>query len=48
MDFSSFTIIVDEAQCVGCGICEYVCGSVNDRLAIKVVPMRLFNQIEAL
>lgn len=48
MDFSSFTITVDEARCVGCGICEYVCGSVNDRLAIKVAPMRSFNQIEDL
>ena len=47
MDFSSFTITVDEGQCVGCGICEYVCGSVNDRLAIKVATIRSFNQIEA-
>lgn len=45
MDFSSFTIKVDEGRCVGCGICEYVCGSVNDRLAIKVAPMRSFNEI---
>ena len=45
MDFSSFAITVDEARCVGCGICEYVCGSVNDRLAIKVVPFRSY-QVE--
>jgi len=48
MDFSSFGILVDAVQCVGCGICEYVCVSVNDRLAIKVVPLRSFSQTESI
>lgn len=48
MDFSSFRIQVKDVQCVGCGICEYVCGSVNDRIAIKVAPIRSFSQTEAL
>ncbi len=48
MDFSSFGILVDHVQCVGCGICEYVCGSVNDRLAIKVVPFRSYSQAESI
>ena len=43
MDFSSFGITVDENQCVGCGICEYVCGCVNDSIAIQVIPVRSFN-----
>jgi len=46
MDFSSFTIAVDAGQCVGCGICEYICGSVNDRIAIKVAPVRFLSQAE--
>ncbi len=30
--------IVDMDKCVGCGICEYVCNTVTQPLAIKVVP----------
>ena len=30
MDFSSMTIGVDGGRCVGCGICEHVCKTVND------------------
>ena len=40
MDFSSMDIRVDEARCVGCGICEYTCKTVNDRIAIKVSRVR--------
>ena len=40
MDFSSMGIRVDEALCVGCGICEYTCKTVNDQIAIKVSPAR--------
>ncbi|MDT7044156.1 4Fe-4S dicluster domain-containing protein [Candidatus Nitronereus thalassa] len=42
MDFSVFALSVNEEVCVGCGICEYICGSVNDRIAIKVMPIRTF------
>ena len=38
MDFGTFLVAVDEEQCVGCGICQYICGTVNDRAAIRVAP----------
>ena len=41
MNFSNFQISVDQLRCVGCGICQQVCKSVNDRVAIKVHPARL-------
>lgn len=41
MDFASMAIRVEEARCVGCGMCEYICRTVNDRIAIKVSPARL-------
>ena len=47
MDFSSFCISVSQPQCIGCGICEYVCASVNDRIAIKVEPVRLLRETES-
>ena len=40
MDFDLLRIIVSDQQCVGCGICEYTCKSVNDRVAITVKPVR--------
>lgn len=40
MDFDVFRVIVSESRCVGCGICEYTCKSVNDRIAITVRPTR--------
>lgn len=41
MDFSLFQVMVNTGLCVGCGICEQTCKTVNDRIAIKVVPARL-------
>lgn len=38
MDFGAFLVAVDENLCVGCGICQYICGTVNDRTAIRVTP----------
>ena len=32
--------VVDEEKCVGCGICEQVCSTVNDKIAIKVFSGR--------
>lgn len=37
MDFASYHIRVDDSVCVGCGICQYICGTVNDRSAIRIV-----------
>lgn len=41
MDFEALQIVVSKERCVGCGICEQTCKTVNDRIAIKVVPARL-------
>ena len=41
MDFSSMAIGVDGGRCVGCGICEHICKTVNDHVAIKVIPANL-------
>ena len=40
MDFGSLRLKVDERACVGCGICQQVCKTVNDRIAIKVTSTR--------
>lgn len=48
LDFSAFRIQVQEEQCVGCGICEHICKTVNDRVvAIRVVPERSRRSAEA-
>ena len=41
MDFTAMRLVVAEERCVGCGMCEQICKTVNDRLAIKVVPARI-------
>ena len=40
VDFSDPYPVVDLEKCVGCGICEQVCSTVNDRIAIKVMSGR--------
>jgi ferredoxin-type protein NapG len=40
IDFIDPYPIVDKGKCVGCGICEQVCSTVNDRVAIKVFSGR--------
>ncbi len=37
MDFGTFRVKIDEGLCVGCGICQYICHTVNDREAIRIV-----------
>jgi len=41
MDFETFRLVVTAERCVGCGICEQTCKTVNDTIAIRVVPARL-------
>ncbi|WP_447979614.1 4Fe-4S dicluster domain-containing protein [Candidatus Nitrospira bockiana] len=41
MDFETMRVSVSSSNCVGCGLCEYTCKSVNDRTAITVRPARL-------
>lgn len=40
MDFEGMRLLVASERCVGCGLCEQICKTVNDRLAIKVTPAR--------
>ncbi|NGZ03778.1 MAG: 4Fe-4S ferredoxin [Nitrospira sp. WS238] len=40
MDFEVLHLVVAQEQCVGCGMCEQICKTVNDRIAIKVTPAR--------
>ena len=40
MDFSALRLVVAQERCVGCGMCEQICKTVNDRVAIKVMPAR--------
>ena len=44
MDFETMHLVVASERCVGCGICEQICKTVNDRLAIKVMPVRWLNK----
>ncbi|MDR4509518.1 MAG: 4Fe-4S dicluster domain-containing protein [Candidatus Brocadiaceae bacterium] len=32
--------IINEEKCVGCGICEYACHTINNTCAIKTLPKR--------
>ena len=41
MDFDAQQLEVAVTRCVGCGICEQVCRTVNDHIAIRVIPSRL-------
>ncbi len=44
MDFVRQQLVVTSERCVGCGLCEQVCRTVNDRVAIRVTPVRLLAQ----
>ena len=41
MDFDQQRLVVTVERCVGCGMCEHVCRTVNDHMAIQVTPFRL-------
>jgi ferredoxin-type protein NapG len=45
MDFDGQRLTVSAERCVGCGICEQVCGTVNDHMAIRVTPSRLLAEL---
>ena len=40
MDFDTLRVDVSRERCVGCGLCENTCKTVNDRIAIKIRPAR--------
>ena len=44
MDFDLQRIVVTTERCVGCGLCEHVCQTVNDRVAIRITPFRSLAQ----
>lgn len=44
MDFNALRLVVSAQQCVGCGICEFTCKTVNDKPAIKVRPARYLTE----
>lgn len=44
MDFDAQRLAVDSSRCVGCGLCEQICRTVNDQIAIKVIPSRLLEK----
>lgn len=44
MDFTNLRLVVESERCVGCGLCEHVCHTVNDHIAIRVVPVRVLEQ----
>lgn len=44
MDFDQQRLVVTAARCVGCGLCEQVCKTVNDHIAIRVTPAHLCPQ----
>lgn len=41
MDFDQLRLTVSTERCVGCGVCEQICKTVNDQRAIRVRPSRL-------
>jgi ferredoxin-type protein NapG len=41
MDVASLQVSVTAERCVGCGICQQVCQTVNDTIAVRVTPARM-------
>ncbi|NGZ11188.1 MAG: 4Fe-4S ferredoxin [Nitrospira sp. LK70] len=47
MDVGSLHLSVVTESCVGCGMCEMICKTVNDHVAIRVIPSRHLARIDA-
>lgn len=47
MDFASLHLSVVKEACVGCGMCEMICKTVNDHVAIRVTPSRRLARIDS-
>ncbi len=45
MDFDQQRLVVAAERCVGCGICEQICRTVNDHIAIRVTPARVLESL---
>ena len=45
MDFDTQQLVVTAERCVGCGMCEHICRTVNDHIAIRVTPSRLLEPL---
>lgn len=46
MAVETLQLSVSEEACVGCGMCEMVCKTVNDHVAIRVIPARQFTGVD--
>lgn len=45
MDFDTQRLVVTAERCVGCGMCEHICRTVNDHIAIRVTPFRMLEPL---
>jgi ferredoxin-type protein NapG len=45
MDFDTQRLVVTVERCVGCGLCEHVCRTVNDHIAIRITPFRTMESV---
>ena len=46
MDLDSLRLVIESDACVGCGMCEAVCKTVNDHVAIRITPARQLARID--
>lgn len=47
MDFYLMQVAIVQDRCVGCGICEKICKTVNDHVAIRVIPHGRRTQVKS-
>ncbi len=45
LDVALLHLSIAHEACVGCGMCEMICKTVNDRVAIRVIPARQVERI---
>jgi ferredoxin-type protein NapG len=46
VDVASLQLTITDELCVGCGMCEMVCKTVNDHVAIRVTPVGRLAEID--